>query len=103
MFDIDLAQIEQSLKAFTLYYEVLPYRGYIDHSKMEIAINPIFQTDAEILMHELLHHLHREAPEGFVIEGAKDVIKGRADIKDFLESYCRNHARRRGSSFFGLL
>lgn len=102
MFNVSITTIEENLQIFTVYYEIVPWKGHIDHVKLEIVVNPIFNLDAEILMHELLHHLFPEVQEGFILEGAREIIENHPDIKIYLEAYCKTNAKRRGSLIFGL-
>lgn len=85
---------------FTLFYQILPYFGEIDHDNKVIIINPIFEMDDEILMHELLHYLYPETTEWYIRELAKEIVEQDDEIKLFLFNYCRNYAQIMGGRNF---
>ncbi|MFW6046530.1 MAG: hypothetical protein ACOCP4_01920 [Candidatus Woesearchaeota archaeon] len=51
-------------------------------------------------MHEILHFNNPSATEWYVRERAKELVKN-DEIKNYLDSYCNNHAYiKKGSNIF---
>ncbi|MBS3771199.1 MAG: hypothetical protein KGY69_13190 [Bacteroidales bacterium] len=100
---VTVQSLAAALQNYTIYYEVVPFRGEIDHERCRITINPVFAADAEILLHELLHVFYPNAPEEWIKEAAQDIIKIRLDVKNYLNDYCYRHARHSGSSLLAMM
>ncbi|MFW6047493.1 MAG: hypothetical protein ACOCP4_06900 [Candidatus Woesearchaeota archaeon] len=82
--------IEDILCSYTLYKEIVPYKGEIDYEKKRITINPAFDM-IETLAHEILHHyyditLKTGATEWFVRENARELIKDK-EVSEIIKKY----------------
>ena len=91
---MDRDTIEEIITEYSVAYRVLDNgnKGLINYDTKNIYINPMYNEDADTLMHELYHHYYDnvlgvEAGEDIVEQQAQEALDNNPCLRCLLETY----------------